>query len=82
MQARRVVADRRWTRCWIAALGFALSFWFTAPAAQANETGYTWVVDRHVYSQVCTPEQSRALVGFLSNLRRDYRSVVVFDQQP
>lgn len=36
----------------------------------------------HPESQVCTPEQSKELVGFLSNLRRDYRSVVVFDQQP
>ena len=30
--------------------------------------------------QVCTPEQSRELVGFLSNIRRDQRSVVVFDR--
>lgn len=36
----------------------------------------------HPERQVCTPEQSKELVGFLSNLRRDYRSVVVFDQQP
>ena len=36
----------------------------------------------HPEGQVCTPEQSKELVGFLSNLRRDYRSVVVFDQQP
>ncbi|WP_395712326.1 hypothetical protein [Reyranella sp.] len=36
----------------------------------------------HPESQVCTPEQSRERVGFLSNLRRDCRFVVVFDQQP
>ena len=30
--------------------------------------------------QACTPEQSRELVGLLSNIRRDYRSVVVFDK--
>jgi transglutaminase-like putative cysteine protease len=33
----------------------------------------------HPEGQVCTPAQSQELVGFLSNLRRDYRSVVVFD---
>jgi hypothetical protein len=35
----------------------------------------------HPLSQVCTPEQSAELVGLLSNVRRDLRSVVVFDQR-
>ncbi len=30
--------------------------------------------------EVCTPEQSKELVGLMSNIRRDYRSVVVFDR--
>jgi transglutaminase-like putative cysteine protease len=66
MQASRVVADRRWTRCWIAALGFALSAWLAAPAAQANETGYTWVVDRHVY----TIEADGRWIGLLEAERK------------
>jgi hypothetical protein len=31
-------------------------------------------------NEVCTPEQSNELVGLMSNIRRDYRSVVVFDK--
>ncbi len=34
----------------------------------------------HPKSEVCTPEQSKELVGLQSDIRRDYRSVVVFDK--
>lgn len=30
--------------------------------------------------QVCGPDQSRELIGLMSNIRRDYRAVVVFDK--
>jgi hypothetical protein len=30
--------------------------------------------------EVCTPEQSAELVRLMSNIRRDFRSVVVFDK--
>jgi len=34
----------------------------------------------HPKEEVCTPEQSKELVGLQSDIRRDYRSVVVFDR--
>ena len=34
----------------------------------------------HPKGEVCTPEQSKELVGLQSDIRRDYRSVVVFDR--
>lgn len=34
----------------------------------------------HPESQICTPEHSRELVELMSNIRRDQRSVVVFDK--
>ena len=34
----------------------------------------------HPKGEVCTPEQSKELVGLQSDIRRDYRSVVVFDK--
>lgn len=34
----------------------------------------------HPPDEVCTPEQSRELAGLQSNIRRDHRSVVVFDK--
>ncbi|MBI3199085.1 MAG: DUF3857 and transglutaminase domain-containing protein [Rhodospirillales bacterium] len=36
----------------------------------------------HPESQVCRPEHSRELVELMSNIRRDQRSVVVFDKSP
>ncbi len=36
----------------------------------------------HPESQVCGPEHSRELVELMSNIRRDQRSVVVFDKSP
>ncbi len=36
----------------------------------------------HPEGQVCTPVQSRELVELMSNIRRDQRSVVVFDRSP
>lgn len=74
MKPVRLPADRTWT----------------IPLADYRSTysfrDGTLIVRReftsHPEGQVCTPEQSKELVGFLSNLRRDYRSIVVFDQQP
>lgn len=34
----------------------------------------------HPGGEVCTPDHSAELVGLMSNIRRDYRSVVVFDK--
>ncbi|MGD9886073.1 MAG: DUF3857 domain-containing transglutaminase family protein [Reyranella sp.] len=74
MKPARLPADRHWS---VAIAEYSSSYSFRDG---------TLVVRReftaHPESQVCTPEQSKELVGFLSNLRRDYRSVVVFDQQP
>lgn len=70
----RLPADRHWTLA-IAEYRSAYTFRDGTLIVRREFTA-------HPERQVCTPEQSKELVGFLSNLRRDYRSVVVFDQQP
>ena len=73
LQPTRLPADRNWTTS-IAEYHSSYSL-----------RGGTLVVRREFVArpqgQVCTPAQSRELVGFLSNIRRDYRSVVVFDKR-
>lgn len=62
-------------------------FWKTSIATYKSSYGFhdgKLTVRReftaHPKDEVCTPEQSKELVGLQSNIRRDYRSVVVFDK--
>jgi transglutaminase-like putative cysteine protease len=70
----RLPADRSWT--------IAIAEYRSTYAFRDGTLTVRREFTAHPESQVCTPQQSKELVGFLSNLRRDYRSVVVFDQQP
>jgi transglutaminase-like putative cysteine protease len=73
LRPTRLPADRTWK---ISIAEYSSTYTFQGDALRVRREFVA-----HPPSQRCTPEQSQELVGFLSNVRRDQRSVVVFDQR-
>ena len=73
LRPTRLPADRTWK---ISIAEYSSTYTFQGDALRVRREFVA-----HPPSQECTPEQSQELVGFLSNIRRDQRSVVVFDQR-
>jgi transglutaminase-like putative cysteine protease len=73
LRPTRLPADRAWNA--------SIAEYSSTYAIQGNTLRVRREFVARPPSQVCSPEQSQELVGFLSNVRRDQRSVVVFDQR-
>ena len=72
LKPTRLPADRHWTT---SIAEYASSYAFSDGTLSVRRE-----FTARPQGQVCAADQSRELIGLMSNIRRDYRAVVVFDR--
>jgi transglutaminase-like putative cysteine protease len=72
LRPTRLPADRHWTT---SIAEYASSYAFSDGTLSVRRE-----FTARPQGQVCAADESRELIGLMSNIRRDYRAVVVFDQ--